>query len=108
MKLPAKTLIAPEKITKYLLVWRKNKDKSKWLAQAGYTLKNWKILEEDLRKQILPLDATPTESTKYGQMYEITNNLTGPNGKVLAVCTIWMTETTTGITKFITVFPDKR
>ena len=40
-------------------------------------------------------------------MYEIKGNLTGPNGKTLAVCTIWMTETATGDTKFITMYPEK-
>lgn len=108
MKLPENTIIAPEKITRYLLLWRKHKDKSQWLAQAGYSLKNWKKLEEDLREQILPLEAVQTESTKYGQMYEIVDNLTGPSGKILAVCTIWMIEATTGRTKFITLFPNKR
>ena len=33
--------------------------------------------------------------------------LTGPNGKSLSVCTIWMTETETKSTKFITMYPDK-
>jgi len=108
MKLPANTLIAPEKLTRYLLVWRKHKDKSKWLAQVGYTLENWRTLEEDLRRQLLSLEATPTESTKYGQMYEIADKLTGPNGEILAVRTIWMTETATGVTKFITMFPDRQ
>ena len=107
MKLPNDAIIAPEKITRYLLVRKKHRDKSKWLAQAGYTLGNWRKLEEDIRKEILPLEALPTENTKYGQMYEILANLTGPNGKVLAVCTIWMIEKT-GVTKFITLFPNKR
>jgi hypothetical protein len=107
MKLPIDTWIAPEKLTRYLLVWRKHNDKSQWLAQAGYTLKNWRTLEEDLRRQILSLEAKPTEHTRYGQMYEIAGELTGPNGKILAVRTIWMTETMTAVTKFITIFPDK-
>ena len=49
MKLPADTLIAPEKLTQYLLVVRKRNDKSKWLAQAGYALENWRELEKHLR-----------------------------------------------------------
>jgi len=49
MKLPADTLIAPKKLTQYLLVVRKRNDKSKWLAQAGYVLENWRELEKDLR-----------------------------------------------------------
>jgi hypothetical protein len=40
-------------------------------------------------------------------MYEIRGNLTGPNGITLTMCTIWMTETATGDTKLITMYPDK-
>ena len=107
MKLPTNTLISPEKLTQYLLSQRRRNDKSRWLSQAGYTIKNWQLLERDLRRQILSLDAMPTESTKYGQMYEIKGSLTGPNGKTLPVCTIWMTEAATGDTKFITMYPKK-
>ena len=77
---------------------------TQWLAQAGYTIENWQLLENDLRTQILSIDATPTESTKYGQMYEIRGKLTGPNGKSLSVYTVWMTENATGDTKFITMY----
>ena len=105
MKLPENTLIAREKLTRYLLVQKKRNDKSQWLAQAGYTLDNWQVLETDLRNQILPIDAAPVESTEYGRMYEINGQLVGPNGKILSVCAIWMTERTTGDSKFITMYP---
>jgi hypothetical protein len=105
MKLPKNTLIAREKLTRYLLVQRKRNDKSQWLAQAGYTLDNWKVLETDLRNQVLSIDAAPIERTEYGRMYEINGQLVGPNGKILSVRTIWMTERATGDTKFITMYP---
>ncbi len=108
MKLPENTLIAYEKLTKYLLLPKEDDDKSLWLARAGYISENWKLLENDLRTQILPRDARPIENTKYGQRYEIRGKITGPNGKILSIRTIWMTETATGITKFITLFPDRR
>jgi hypothetical protein len=95
-------------LTQYFLTIRKRNDKSRWLVKAGYTVENWQELENDLRVYILSTEATPIESTKYGQMDEIRGNLVGPNGKTLQVCTIWMTETATGITKFITMYPDKR
>ena len=85
MKLPQDSLIGYEKLTQYLLVVRKRNDKSQWLVQAGYTLQNWSLLENDLRSQILSRDAIPTENTQYGQMYEIKGTLTGPNGKSLSV-----------------------
>ena len=108
MKLPEDTLIAREKLSHYLLVQKKRNDKSQWLAQAGYTLENWQVLETDERNLILSTDATLIERTEYGQMYEINGALAGPNGKILAVRTIWMTENATGNTKFITMYPNKR
>lgn len=107
MKLPADAIIAPAKLNQYLLVQRKRSDKSAWLAQAGYTLDNWQTLVQDLRSQVLRLEATPTDKSVYGQMYEIKGPLTGPNGKTLVVHTVWMTEAATGKTKFITLYPDK-
>lgn len=61
----------------------------------------------DLRIQILPLDATPTEQTRYGNKYQIRGSLTGPNGTTLQVVTIWMTEFLSQQTKFITLYPNK-
>lgn len=107
MKLNENTLISHGKLMQYLLVPRKRNDKSRWLAKAGYTLENWRLLENDLRNQILSLDAILIENTQYGQMYEIRGKLTGPNRKGLTVCTIWMTEKETGNTKFITMYPNK-
>lgn len=108
MKLSLDSLISHNKLKDYLLAPKKRNDKSKWLAQAGYNLKNWRILENDLRTQILSFDALPIDKTNYGQMYEIRGKLIGPNGKTLFVCSNWMTEFSTGITKFITIYPDKR
>ena len=107
MKLSQDAIIAEAKLTNYLLVPKKRNDKSQWLATAGYTLENWQELEEDLRKQILPLNAVLTEETVYGKVYEITGFLQGPNERMLAVRTIWMDELETSKIKFITLMPNK-
>jgi hypothetical protein len=108
MKLPANTIIVPDKISKYLLTKREDDDKSQYLAKAGYTLSSAVQWLVDLRQQILPKDAIFLETNTYGDVYEISGNLTGPNGKRLAVTTIWMTETLTRKTKFVTLFPMRR
>lgn len=108
MKLSIETVITPEKIINYLLIAKKRNDKSKWLNDAGYTQENWQRFENDLRTQILSLDAVQTAQNEYGQMDEIRGTLSGPNGKTLHVCSIWMQEYQTGLTKFITIYPDKR
>jgi hypothetical protein len=55
----------------------------------------------------LILDAVSIEKTNYGELFEIRGSLTGPNTMVLRVKAIWMQELKTGITKFITLYPDK-
>lgn len=108
MKLPADTIIAPAKLTQYLLIYRPVDDKSKFLARAGYSLENWQRLESDIRSQILPLDVMPNdEVNRFGDVYGICGSLTGPNGLRLRVITIWMIEYATGQTKFITLYPNK-
>lgn len=107
VKLPASATIAREKAERYLLVPQARGDKSAFLEKAGYSLATVEQLLSDLRAQLLPLDAVPLQSNKFGQYYEIRGTLTGPNGRKLAVRSIWMTEHLSGLTKFITVIPDK-
>lgn len=81
MKLSPDALIVTVKLTKYLLVWRDADDKSKFLAQAGYGQENWQQLEADLRSQLLPLEAVPSdEPNQFGDVYEIRGGLRGVNG----------------------------
>jgi hypothetical protein len=102
MKLPANTIIAPRKVTEYLLGHRMVDDKSGFLALGGYTLENADRLLRDLREQLLPLDAGLFEETEYGPKYRICGTLTGPNGRALHVLSIWMKDNATGETKFVT------
>ncbi len=108
MRLSQDALISDEKLVKYLLAPKKRNDRSKGLAQAGYTLENWPILKEDIRQHVLPKPASLIESTDYGKMYEIGARLKGPSGKALPVRTVWMVEAATGATKFITMYPDRK
>jgi hypothetical protein len=108
VKLPVDALIAPDKLTRYLLVKRLVGDKSDFLKQAGYALDAWQRLEQDIRQQVLPMEALLIEKAVYGDYYEIRAPLAGPNGTVLNVRTIWMQESASGITKFITLYPDRR
>ncbi len=49
-KLPSDVVIAEEKLTRYLLVWRARNDECGYLAQAGYESSNWETLDADLRQ----------------------------------------------------------
>jgi hypothetical protein len=107
MKLPSDSLIAGSKITRYLLVWQPRGDKFRFLQLAGYDSSRPKQLIHDIRVQVLASDAVTTELTEHGQFYEISCPLTGPNGRILHIRTIWMKEHLSGHTKFITLIPER-
>ena len=65
------------------------------------------MLIADLRSQILPLNAAPAGTTKFGDFFEIRGVLRGPNGVPLHVKTIWIHEHLQGNTRFVTLLPDK-
>ncbi len=107
MKLPPSAIIAPKKVSEYLLRWRAEDDKSAFLGLAGYTPDSTERLMADLREQILPAEAEFLCETEYGPKYRIRGTLTGPNGRMVRVVTIWMREEATNLTKFVTLFPDR-
>jgi hypothetical protein len=108
LKLPTNSIIPPEKVVSYLLVPQKRGDKSAFLARIGYHQSTARVLLEDLRQQILPLDAEPAGSNEFGNYYEIRGTLRGPNEIALNVRTIWITERLSGQTRFVTLVPDKQ
>ncbi len=105
MKLPLDAVISIQKLRDYLLTEQSRGDKSRFLAQAGYTRNNPRQLERDLRVQILPLEAELLPVRGYGDRFEIRGRLRGPSGAEVTVRTIWMREFETGVVKFITLIP---
>ena len=63
MKLPADSEIARVKVTQYLLKLREEDDKSKFLAQAGYTAAHAGRFLQDLRG-LLDADAEFVQENK--------------------------------------------
>jgi hypothetical protein len=106
-KLPPSSDVPLTKLTDYLLVPLPRADKSAFLAHAGYNRENPEQLLADIRSQLLPLDATPAGSTKFGDLFEIRGTLRGPNGVALRVKSVWMCEHLRGAVRFITLLPDK-
>ena len=105
MKLPADSDIPIRKVTHYLLVPRVESDKSIWLARGGYTSENPQRLIDDIRSQILPLDAVPARSSRFGETFEVSGTLQGPSNVSLSVRTIWLKEPLSGLFRLITLIP---
>ena len=107
MKIPADSFIDPRKISHYLLRPLEESDKSEFLADAGYELADSQRLLDDIRTQLLPLDAEHIGPFAYGEKFRIRGFLQGPNAVRLPVVSIWATLHSTGQTRFITLYPAK-
>ena len=107
MKLPADIVIPDEKITGYLLVPKIWNDKSKFLAQAGFTSTNPHDLKKELATLAKKAEAVEDGNNEYGIFYRIDGELTGPNERRLPVTAIWMRRKADGVVSFITLKPRK-
>jgi hypothetical protein len=104
LKIPTNALIAPEKLTHYLLLPRDEDDKSRFLAQAAFTQQNPSDLETALRALIATEEAVEDRIDRYGTFYRVRGELHGPTG-TLDVVTIWLREAESGRFRFITLKP---
>jgi hypothetical protein len=105
VRLPSGNVIPSEKNTRYLLVPQVRSDKSAFLALAGYTRECPDRLIADIGELAGANDAQFLEENVFGRLYEVAGRLRGPNGRVLEVRTIWMTEHLSGMTRFVTLVP---
>ena len=106
MKLQGSILIPDAKLTQYLLIPRLEDDKSKFLAQAGFTANNPDQLKQAILTLIQTHDAISDRQDKYGTYYLVEGPLIGPNG-TLAVVTVWIERITDGIFQFVTLEPKR-
>ena len=106
MKLPADVVIPDDKLVRYLLLPRQESDKSQFLSIAGYTLATWEVLAHDLHNLAKADEIADMTMSPYGIKWEVRGTLTGPNGQVLRIVTVWITLEASGETRFVTLFPD--
>jgi hypothetical protein len=90
MIIPVDAIILEEKIRDYLLKPLLVDDKSRFLIRAGYTREEFWELIRDIREQLLPGEGMVQERREQGYLYVLLGTLKGPNGRMLAVKTIWL------------------
>ena len=107
MKIPFDAIIPEPKLTKYLLVFKPRNDKSKFLAQAGFTLENWQALKTAIENLIQSVEAVEDDQNEYGTFYRVEGELIGTNNVKLSVTTIWLQRKIDNQFQFITLKPRK-
>lgn len=96
-----------EKLTGYLLVPREWDDKSKFLAQAGFSRENPHLLLRSIRELAATAEAVEDGENEFGGFLRTEGELAGPNGLTLSVVTIWLRWRLDGRVRFVTLKPLK-
>lgn len=107
MKIPEDAVISDDKITRYLLVQKARNDKSKFLAQAGFTTHNPEALRAAIQSIVETGEAVEDRSNEYGVFYQVVGDLIGVDGVTLSVVTIWLQRQIDGKFQFVTLKPLK-
>jgi hypothetical protein len=105
MKLSDDLIIPDSKISQYLLIYREQDDKSKFLAQAGFAPSNPDQLKDAILELVETTEAIEDSRNEYGIFYRVEGNL--KRSRDLAVVTIWLERTIDKRVQFITLKPKK-
>ncbi len=108
MRIPADAIISHEKLTNYLLKPRPWDDKSKFLAQAGFSHNNPAALQDAIRRTSGYFDAIEDGTNDYGTFFRIEGLLHGPTGRPLQVVLIWLQWELDGTFHFVTLKPQRK
>lgn len=102
-------VIPKEKFTKYALNPEgKGKDKAIAFEKAlGYNMNNADELIVDIYKNLMRFPAKMRPKNPYGQPFEVSMMLTGPNGKTAKVKTGWIINNGENKPRLVTVYVDK-
>jgi hypothetical protein len=107
VRIPEDLVIPDAKITHYLLVQKARNDKSKFLAQTGFTQENPEALKSAIQAQALSTEAIEDRSNEYGTFYQAEGDLIGENRMRLSVVKIWLQRRIDGKFQFVTLKPCK-
>ena len=107
----ADKVIIPEiKLTKYALN-AKDGDPNKAAAfklALGYDLTNYRLLIENIRKNVKNFNAVEKPDLGYGRRFEVMITLTGANGKTANVLTAWIVDKDTYQTRLTSLYVTKK
>jgi Domain of unknown function (DUF4926) len=107
--LPAaeRAYIDPAKVRDYLLspVHPVGRFKAVVFQALGYRPDEWEELRDDLLALALATQAVPGQTSNFGQKYEVSGTLRGPNGREARFTCVWLVPVDGEAPRFITAFP---
>jgi hypothetical protein len=107
VKLPNldEALIAPIKITNYLLSEENSGGKAAFFTHFGFSMAQWELLAEALYNHAATHEVTKVISVEHGTKYIIDGILVTPDNRRPVVRVVWLFEKGTNAPRFITAYP---
>ena len=109
MKLPngENAYIPPSKLKDYLLsdTHPVGKSKAKFFRGLGFNESHMEMLERGLISIAHTEEVKEVESSPHGMKYVVEGLLPTPDGRQVAVRTVWIIETNQGSPRFVTAYP---
>jgi hypothetical protein len=99
--------IDPAKIRDYLLspTHPVGRFKAVVFQALGYKAEDWETLRNDLLALAQVQEAVPGQSSTFGQKYEVSGTLRGPNGREAKFTSVWLVTSGGEAPRFVTAFP---
>jgi hypothetical protein len=72
----------------------------------GYSVDSWQVLMDDLLAIGRSGPAVPGQPSPYGQKFEVSGKLTGPNGRSALFTTVWIVKAGESFPRFVTATPE--
>jgi len=100
-------LISADKIIGYMLseTHPVGRSKARFFRSAGYTEKNWRALERELRRIAVSGETVDTIESDYGIKYVIQGMMRTPVVKKVPIITVWIVEKSQRYPRFVTAYP---
>lgn len=96
-----------EKITEYLLSTDHpdGRSKARFFTKFGFSLVNWEILAEALRKHAIDYPIVKAVESDFGTRYTVEGELETPDGRRPRVRTVWIPGRGSESPRLITAYP---
>lgn len=75
-------------------------------AKLGYTLEDWTRLRDDLKAHANSEKVVRDGTGDYGVKYVVTGPLTGPSGKTVSLCSVWLVSDAVSAPRLVTAYPE--
>jgi hypothetical protein len=100
-------IIDPRKLRDYALSPEHpvGRFKATFFSSLGFTARNWKELDQELRNLVFWNEAELGERTAFGQKYVVGGRINGPAGRAVEIVAVWIVLEGEQIPRLVTLYP---